>query len=88
MTGTLIGHAKSATFRTADVVGLDTLRHVTANLYDAIPDDESRERFQVPDVLQRLVDLKQLGAKSKAGFYKKDGKVIKGYYMNEIPAEA
>ena len=79
LTGTLIGHAKSATFRTADVVGLDTLRHVTANLYDAIPDDESRERFQVPDVLQRLVDLKQLGAKSKAGFYKKEGKVIKSF---------
>ncbi|MEM0961393.1 MAG: 3-hydroxyacyl-CoA dehydrogenase/enoyl-CoA hydratase family protein [Bacteroidota bacterium] len=92
LTGTLIGHAKSATFRTADVVGLDTLRHVTANLYDAIPDDESRERFQVPDVLQRLVDLKQLGAKSKAGFYKKDGKVIKGFNPKtgayEAPAES
>ncbi|MGB3541709.1 3-hydroxyacyl-CoA dehydrogenase NAD-binding domain-containing protein [Rubrivirga sp.] len=79
LTGTLIGHAKSATFRTADVVGLDTLRHVTANLYDAIPDDESRDRFQVPNVLQRLVDLKQLGAKSKAGFYKKEGKTIKSF---------
>ena len=79
LTGTLIGHAKSATFRTADVVGLDTLRHVTANLYDAIPDDESRDRFQVPDVLQRLVDLKNLGAKSKAGFYKKEGKTIKSF---------
>ena len=79
LTGTLIGHAKSATFRTADVVGLDTLRHVTANLYDAIPDDESRERFQVPDVLQRLVDLKRLGAKSKAGFYKKEGKAIRSF---------
>ncbi|WP_412062625.1 3-hydroxyacyl-CoA dehydrogenase/enoyl-CoA hydratase family protein [Rubrivirga sp. IMCC45206] len=79
LTGTLIGHAKSATFRTADVVGLDTLRHVTANLYEAIPDDESRDRFQVPDVLQRLVDLKHLGAKSKAGFYKKEGKAIKSF---------
>lgn len=79
LTGTLIGHAKSATFRTADVVGLDTLHHVTKNLYDAIPDDESRDRFQVPDVLQRLVDLKQLGSKTKAGFYKKDGKVIKSF---------
>lgn len=79
LTGTLIGHAKSATFRTADVVGLDTLRHVTANLYEAIPEDESRERFQVPDVLQRLVDLKYLGAKSKAGFYKKEGKTIKSF---------
>ncbi|WP_420454113.1 3-hydroxyacyl-CoA dehydrogenase NAD-binding domain-containing protein [Rubrivirga sp.] len=79
LTGTLIGHAKSATFRTADVVGLDTLRHVTANLYEAIPDDESRDRFQVPNVLQRLVDLKRLGAKSKAGFYKKEGKTIKSF---------
>ncbi len=79
LTGTLIGHAKSATFRTADVVGLDTLRHVTANLYDAIPEDESRERFTVPNVLQRLVDLKNLGAKSKAGFYKKEGKTIKSF---------
>ena len=79
LTGTLIGHAKSATFRTADVVGLDTLRHVTANLYDAVPEDESRERFQVPNSLQRLVDLKQLGAKSKAGFYKKEGKTIKSF---------
>ena len=79
LTGTLIGHAKSATFRTADVVGLDTLRHVTSNLFDAIPDDESRDRFQVPTVLQRLVDLKNLGAKSKAGFYKKDGKTIKSF---------
>ena len=79
LTGTLIGRAKSATFRTADVVGLDTLRHVTANLYEAIPDDESRDRFQVPDVLQRLVDLKQLGAKSKAGFYKKEGKTIRSF---------
>ena len=79
LTGTLIGHAKSATFRTADVVGLDTLRHVTANLYEAVPEDESRERFQVPDVLQRLVDLKQLGAKSKAGFYKKEGKTIRSF---------
>ncbi len=79
LTGKLIGHASSATFRTADVVGLDTLRHVTSNLYDAIPDDESRDRFQVPNVLQRLVDLKQLGAKSKAGFYKKEGKTIKSF---------
>ena len=79
LTGTLIGHAKSATFRTADVVGLDTLHHVTKNLYEAIPEDESRERFQVPDVLRRLVELKQLGAKTKAGFYKKEGKVIKSF---------
>ena len=76
LTGTLVGHAKSATFRTADVVGLDTLKHVTQNLYEGVPEDESRDVFQVPDVLQRLNDLKRLGAKSKAGFYKKEGKSI------------
>lgn len=76
LTGTLIGHAKSATFRTADVVGLDTLNHVATNLYDAVPDDESREAFLVPDVLSRLVELKRTGAKAKAGFYKKEGKSI------------
>ncbi len=92
LTGTLIGHPKSATFRTADVVGLDTLRHVAQNLYDAVPDDESREAFQVPDVLNKLVDAGALGAKTKAGFYKKEGKVIKSVNMQtmayEDPAES
>ncbi|MDX1439220.1 MAG: 3-hydroxyacyl-CoA dehydrogenase NAD-binding domain-containing protein, partial [Rubricoccaceae bacterium] len=71
LTGTLIGHPKSATFRTADVVGLDTLVHVTKNLYDGVPDDESRDMFKVPEVLAKLVESGRLGAKSKAGFYKK-----------------
>lgn len=71
LTGTLIGHAKSATFRTADVVGLDTLIHVTKNLYDGVPDDESRAMFEVPDVLAKLVESGRLGAKTKAGFYEK-----------------
>lgn len=76
LTGTLIGHPKSATFRTADVVGLDTLRHVAVNLYDAIPDDESREAFQPPELLNKLVDAGNLGQKTRAGFYKKVGKDI------------
>ena len=74
LTGALIGHPKSATFRTADVVGLDTLKHVTENLYAAVEHDESRERFQTRDMLKRLVDLKQTGQKAGAGFYKKDRK--------------
>src|SRR5690606_35356997 len=65
-----------ATFRTADVVGLDTLRHVTENLYEGVPEDESRERFRTPDVLARLVDEKRLGQKSGAGFHKKEGGAI------------
>ncbi|CAN5478804.1 3-hydroxyacyl-CoA dehydrogenase/enoyl-CoA hydratase family protein [soil metagenome] len=77
LTGTLIGHPKSATFRTADVVGLDTLKHVTENLYEGVPDDESRDRFEVPPVLANLVESKRLGQKTRAGFYKKEGDTIK-----------
>jgi 3-hydroxyacyl-CoA dehydrogenase len=71
LTGTLIGRPKSATFRTADLVGLDTLLAVLEHLYPAIPDDESREIFQVPDILRKLVATGTLGAKSGQGFYKK-----------------
>ncbi len=77
LTGELVGHAKSATFRTADVVGLDTLLHVTNNLYEGVADDESREAFSAPDVLRRLVEAKRLGQKTRAGFYKKEGDVIR-----------
>lgn len=77
LTGPLAGRPRSATFRTADVVGLDTMRHVTANLYDGIPEDESREVFAVPELLDSLIENGALGAKTRAGFYKKDGKEIK-----------
>ena len=77
LTGQLQGHPKSATFRTADVVGLDVLVDVTKNLYEKAPEDESREEFQVPDVLQKLVDEGRKGAKSGEGFYKKvDGEIL------------
>jgi len=76
LTGPLIGHAKSATFRTLDVVGLDTMLYVADNLYKAIPEDESREAHQAPDILRQLVEKGMLGAKTKAGFYKKVGKDI------------
>jgi 3-hydroxyacyl-CoA dehydrogenase len=71
LTGPLVGRAKSATFRTADLVGLDTLMYVIANLYPAIPNDERREIFQVPELLKRLVETGTLGAKTGQGFYKK-----------------
>lgn len=71
LTGTLVGRPKSATFRTADVIGLDTLAHVADHLYPAIPNDESRDVFQVPDILRNLVATGTLGAKSGQGFYKK-----------------
>lgn len=76
LTGPLIGRAKSATFRTADVVGLDTLVHVAKNLYEAVPKDESREVFAVSPLLEALVDKGALGQKAGAGFYRKQGREI------------
>lgn len=78
MTGKAIGHASSATFRTSDLVGLDVLAHVNNNLYPAIPDDEDREVFRIPELINTMLEKKFLGDKTKGGFYKKatgaDGK--------------
>ena len=71
LTGSLVGRPKSATFRTADLVGLDTLKSVAEHLYEAIPDDERRDMFAVPLLLSQLVNSKALGAKAGGGFYKK-----------------
>jgi 3-hydroxyacyl-CoA dehydrogenase len=77
LTGTIAGRPKSATFRTADLVGLDTLMYVASNLYPAIPHDESREVFRVPELLHKLVETGTLGAKTGQGFYKKqDGQIL------------
>ncbi|MEX2404901.1 MAG: 3-hydroxyacyl-CoA dehydrogenase NAD-binding domain-containing protein [Balneolales bacterium] len=75
--GPLTGRSKSATFRTADVVGLDTLVHVSENLYNAAHNDYSRDMFIIPEVLERLVATRNLGSKTGAGFYKKDKEGIK-----------
>lgn len=88
LTGTLIGHPKSATFRTADVVGLDTLVHVADNLYENVPHDESREAFRVPNVAQQLVDDGRLGQKSGAGFYKKTDEGILSVNPETLEYEA
>jgi len=71
MTGKAIGHASSATFRTSDLVGLDVTAHVTSNLYPAVPDDEDRDVFQIPELIQTLLDKKVLGDKTNGGFFKK-----------------
>lgn len=77
LTGMLMGRPKSATFRTADLVGLDTLFYVAENLYPAIPDDEQRAVFEVPELLHTLVKTGTLGAKTGQGFYKKvDGAIL------------
>ncbi|MDM7923412.1 MAG: 3-hydroxyacyl-CoA dehydrogenase/enoyl-CoA hydratase family protein [Pyrinomonadaceae bacterium] len=71
MTGKAIGHASSATFRTSDLVGLDVLAHVNNNLYPAIPEDEDRDVFKIPDVINQMLEKKFLGDKTKGGFFKK-----------------
>src|SRR4028119_893787 len=71
ITGKAIGHASSATFRTSDLVGLDVTTHVVSNLYPAIPDDEDREVFQMPELIKTLLDKKLLGDKTGGGFFKK-----------------
>lgn len=76
LTGTLIGRPKSATFRTADVVGLDTLTHVINTMRDTLPDDAWHAFFAAPDWLQRLVDDGALGQKNRRGVYQKVGKEI------------
>lgn len=71
LTGPLIGRPKSATFRTADVVGIDTLVKVAKGVGDNCPNDEQNTVFQVPDWLQKMVDNNWLGDKSGQGFFKK-----------------
>ncbi len=76
LTGSIVGRPKSATFRTADVVGLDTLAHVAANTFEFCPDDEQRDVFKVPEFLQKMLEAGLIGQKVKKGFYQKVGKEI------------
>ncbi|WGK64608.1 3-hydroxyacyl-CoA dehydrogenase/enoyl-CoA hydratase family protein [Croceiramulus getboli] len=71
LTGPVIGRPKSATFRTVDVVGLDTLVHVANGIHENCPDDERHDLFKLPDFIQTMVDNQWLGSKSGQGFYKK-----------------
>lgn len=77
LTGAKLGRAKSATFRTADVVGLDTMAHVIKTMQDTLRDDPFAPVYKTPAVLKGLVDAGALGQKTGAGFYKKEGKAIK-----------
>src|SRR5690606_25575144 len=71
-TGPAMGHPKSATFRTADVVGLDTLVNVAQGLQQNVPDDEAKAVFKLPSYITKMVENKWLGEKTKQGFYKKE----------------
>ena len=76
LTGPVIGRPKSATFRTVDVVGLDTLVHVANGIYENCPKDEAHHLFQLPGFISKMMKNNWLGSKSGQGFYKKEGKKI------------
>ena len=76
LTGPLIGRPKSATFRTVDVVGLDTLAHVAKGIFENCPHDEAHNIFELPDFINYMIENNLLGSKSGKGFYKKEGKEI------------
>src|ERR1700740_2470731 len=79
-TGPAVGWPKSATFRTADIVGLDVLGHVVKNIYEAAPNDESRESYKIPAFVEEMVKRGWLGDKTGQGFYKK----VRGQGEKEI----
>jgi len=70
-TGPAVGQPKSATFRTADIVGLDVLVHVVKNIYETVPNDESREIYKIPPFIEEMVRRGWLGDKTGQGFYKR-----------------
>jgi 3-hydroxyacyl-CoA dehydrogenase len=76
LTGPAIGHPKSATYRTADVVGLDTMGHVIKTMDDTLPKDPWHDYYKPPAVLKALIDKGALGQKTGAGFFRKIGKDI------------
>ena len=76
LTGPAIGRAKSATYRTADVVGLDTMAHVIATMDQTLPDDPWHKYYQSPAWLKGLIDKGALGQKTRAGVFQKPGKEI------------
>ena len=79
-TGPAVGWPKSATFRTADLVGIDVLAHVVRNIYETAPNDESREMYRVPPMVEEMLKRGWLGDKTGQGFYKK----VKGEGEKEI----
>ena len=74
LTGPICGRPKSATFRTADIIGLDVLKNVAMTTYQKSKQDESIEMFKIPKAMELLIEKGNLGQKTKSGFYRKDDK--------------
>jgi 3-hydroxyacyl-CoA dehydrogenase len=77
LTGPATGRPKSATFRTADLAGVDVVAKVAQNVYEAAPDDPEREVFVLPDFVGQMLERGWLGAKTEGGFYRKEGDEIR-----------
>ncbi len=88
LTGPVIGRPKSATFRTVDVVGLDTLVHVANGLYEGVPNDEAHDLFKLPDFINKMMENKWFGSKTRQGFYKKVDKDILTLDLNTMEYRA
>lgn len=84
LTGPVIGRPKSATFRTVDVVGLDTLVHVANGIYENCPNDEAHNLFKLPEFISKMMENKWLGSKTGQGFFKKEGKDILVLDLNTL----
>ena len=84
LTGPVIGRPRSATFRTVDVVGLDTLVHVANGIYENCPNDEAHDLFKLPDFINTMMGNNWLGSKTGQGFYKKEGKDILALDLNTL----
>ncbi len=76
LTGEKLGRAKSGTFRTVDIVGLDVVGHVMKTMQESLPGDEFAKLYETPEVITTLIGKGALGQKAKAGFYRKDAKAI------------
>ena len=88
LTGPVIGRPKSATFRTADVVGLDTLVHVANGLYENCPEDEAHELFKLPSFIEKMMQNNWLGSKTGQGFYQKVDKEILSLELDTLEYKA
>jgi 3-hydroxyacyl-CoA dehydrogenase len=84
LTGPVLGRPKSASYRTADLVGLDTLAHVSTMAFEAAETKPERDIFQIPEILNKMLRNRWLGTKTNSGFYRKQGREILSLNLNSL----